>query len=148
MTKIPVLSKILHVRENEKKAAQTAYHRSMDAFEEEATKLYTLLRKKEDAEAFYETSMRDVVPIETIKEQAVYIEHLNAKINELQKHVILARNDMELKQEQLSEAHIEVKKFEKIIENRKKDELERSKKAEASLMDEISMQQYLGTKNR
>jgi len=144
---IPVLSKILHVRENEKKTAQTAYYQSMDIFEEEATKLYNLLRKKEDAEEYYESFIHNKISIDTIKEQSAYIEHLNKKINELQKQVIQARNEMEIKQVKLSEAHIEVKKFEKMIENRKESEREEIKKAENNLMDEISMQQYLIVKN-
>jgi len=50
MAETVVFSKILHVRENEKKDAQKIYYQAMDVFEKVASELYVLLKKKETAE--------------------------------------------------------------------------------------------------
>jgi flagellar protein FliJ len=81
-----------------------------------------------------------------IQDQLAYIETLESKITELQKKVSLARTNMETKQQVLSDAHVETKKFEKIIEFRTNEELDKVKKAEDSFMNEISIQQYLSHK--
>ncbi|WP_067729383.1 flagellar export protein FliJ [Oceanobacillus damuensis] len=148
MTATLALTKIMDIRENEKKVAQKAYHQSMDSFEKIATELYSLLRKKENAEVSYDHYILSTTPIEKIKEQAAYIEKLNRQINELQKLVQKARNDMEAKQVKLTDAHVEVKKFEKIIEIRKNTEEKHRKRVENNVMDEISINQYLNHKNR
>ncbi|MBN6204957.1 flagellar export protein FliJ [Ralstonia pickettii] len=142
------LIKVLNVRENEKKVAQKAYLKSQDAFEEVATKLYNVLKKKEQAEASYDNYIQTTSSLERIKEQIAYIEKLNTQIIHLQREVQFARDQMDKKQVVLNEAYIEVKKFENIIENRRKNAAEKTKKMEKSFMDEISINQYLSHKNR
>ncbi|WP_100010958.1 flagellar export protein FliJ [Lentibacillus sediminis] len=142
MAETAALTKILHVRENEKKDAQMAYHQAMYVFEEIATKLYTLLKKKEKAEESYESYLHTPASLDVIKQQSAYIERLNRQIMDLQQDVLEARSHMESKQHVLKDAHIEVKKFEKIIETRKQSEAEVLKKTEKASMDEISLQQF------
>ncbi|MBD1224166.1 flagellar export protein FliJ [Virgibacillus halodenitrificans] len=142
------LSKVLQVRELEKNNAQKAYHQSMDVFEEMATRLYNILKKKEAAEATYETDLHNGASINKIKQQAIHIEYINKQINDLQSEVQQARNAMEQKQIKLTDAHMEMKKFEKVIQNRKLEEHERVQRSENIFMDELSIQQYLGQKNR
>jgi flagellar protein FliJ len=141
-----VLTKILDIREKEKKDAQIAYRKSVDIFEEVATELFDLLRKKEAAETSYEEALTSSMYLNFIQDQLAYIETLESKITELQKKVSLARTNMETKQQVLSDAHVETKKFEKIIEFRTNEELDKVKKAEDSFMNEISIQQYLSHK--
>lgn len=148
MAETVTLSKLLHVRENERNDAQKAYQHALAFFEDIATQLYTLLRKKEDAEESYDNSLQTTVPLEIIKEQVAYIELLNNQILRLQQKVQHARSDMESKQLKLTDAHVEVKKYEKIIDTRKKSEKEVEAKLEKVSMDEISMQQFLSHKNR
>lgn len=148
MAETVVLSKILNVREKEKNEAQKAYHQAMDFFEKVANQLYTLLKKKEAAEESYETYIHTTVSLDRIREQLAYIERLNNQIMQLQQDVQKARSEMESRQLKLTDAHVEVKKYEKIIEFRKKSEEEIFKKAEKMSMDEISIQQYLSHKNR
>lgn len=143
-----VFSKILNVRENEKKNAQKEYHQSMKFFEEIATKLYHLLRKKEVAEASYESYLHKTTPIDIMKDQITYLEILNKQMMTLQSQVQEARSNMESKQLKLTDAHVEVKKFERLIEVRKQTQEESLKKTEKAFMDEISIQQYLTHKNR
>jgi len=148
MSGVASLSKILNVREQEKKSAEKDYRNSMDAFETIAMELYSALKKKETAETAYETYLQEITPIDVIKEQVSYIEVLNKQIVHLQNQVQNARAKMETKQDMLAEAHIEVKKFEKIIEHRTLEKEELIKKEEKAMMDEISIQQYLSYKNR
>lgn len=148
MAETLVLSKILNVRENEKNDAQKVYKQSLDSFEAIATELYHLLKKKEVAEESYEGYLHTTAQIDIIKEQISYMEILNKKIIKLQNEVQTARTHMESKQMELTDAHIEVKKFEKIIDVRNQAEKVHLKKEENAFMDEISIQQYLIHKNR
>ncbi|MGJ9458859.1 flagellar export protein FliJ [Oceanobacillus sp. CF4.6] len=148
MAETLAFTKILNLCENEKSIAQKAYYHSMDSFEKIASELYTLLKKKENAEESYGIYIQSPTPIEQIKEQALYIEKLNRQINELQQLVQRARNDMESKQVSLTDAHVEVKKFEKIIEIRNDADEKLKKRVESNFMDEISITQYLNHKNR
>lgn len=145
MDKIETLTKILQIRENEKNEAQLAHTLSVDLFEEVATKLYTLLKRKEKAEQSFTLVTKKKTSIETIKEQAIYIENLQREIMKLQKEVSEARHDMEAKRGILTEAHVEMKKFEKMIELREQKRSEQVQKIENNSMDEISIQQYLLT---
>jgi len=143
MAETVVLSKLLLIREREEKEAQKAYYRSQALFEEVATYLYTLLRKKETAEESYERYIQMTTPLERIKEQAAYIEKLNVQIQKLQEDVQRARNEMDNKQVKLTDAHVEVKKFEKVIEHRRKTYTDYLQKKENESMDELSIQRYL-----
>lgn len=148
MAEIVALSKILHVREREKHDAQKDYHQSIEYFEGVATQLYTLLKKKEKAEEAHEDYIQNTIPIEKIREQITYIEALNKQIVQLQQEVQAARTEMESRQVKLTDAHVEVKKFEKIITYRKKEQEKIIQRNEKISMDEISVQQYLNQKNR
>lgn len=148
MGQIQTLEKILHIRENEKESAQKAHHQSIEVFEKVATELYELLKKKEAAEEDYESSLNSTTTIISIKQQSRYIEQLNRKIMQLQREVNRARNKMNQKHEALTNAHIEVKKFEKIIERRINQRRFEQQKQENAMMDEISIQQYINRKNR
>lgn len=148
MSQTVSLSKVLNIRENEKKDAQKAFLTSQDAFEEVAIKLYQLLKKKEAAEVSYDKFIQEATSIGRMKEQIAYIEKLNASIIHLQKEVQFARSKMEKKQQVLTDAYIEVKKFESIIGKRKEQQAEKLTKMENAFMDEISINQYVSNKNR
>lgn len=137
-----MLNKVLGVREIEKNDAQKEHHQATEKFEHVATKLYNILRKKEDAESQYETWIGDVTEIEKIKEHLTYIDNLNQQISLLQHQVNEARTEMEHKQDQLTEAYVEVKKFEKVIEIRQKEREEQKHKQEQLFLDEVSIRQY------
>lgn len=137
------LSKVLNVREKEKVDAEKAYNLAIKSFEEVATRLYTLLKKKEEAEEDFERTFKEPKSIEMIKQQGEHIEILSQKIAKLQQEVQKARNEMDQKHGKLTTAHIEVKKFEKVIESRLETEKEIERKKEEAFLDEISIQQYL-----
>ncbi|CDO02233.1 chemotaxis CheF protein [Oceanobacillus picturae] len=148
MAEILALSKIRNVREQEKNDAQKAYHQSTEFFEDIATKMFQLLKKKENAEKDYEDAIQQAITLDKIREQNAYIERLNKQIMDMQNAVQHARNDMELKQSLLTEAHVEMKKFDKIIEMRQEEKKAIQEKMEKSSMDEVSIQQYLSHINR
>ncbi|RDW19485.1 flagellar export protein FliJ [Oceanobacillus arenosus] len=147
MAETVVFSKILHVRENEKKDAQKIYYQAMDVFEKVASELYVLLKKKETAEEIYDQYIQTTTALDKIIDQVNYIEQLNQQIVMVEHNVHKARTDMETKQLKLTDAHVEVKKFEKIIELRRETEANEAKQVEKAFMDEISMNQYLSHKN-
>lgn len=143
-----VMSKILTIREKEKKDAQHAYQLSINQFERIGTKMYELLRKKEVAEQAYEESLQASTNITSIQEHMEYMEFINKQINNLQQAVQQARTEMEAKQSKLTNAHVEMKKFEKLIEYRNIDQANQEKRLENAQMDEISVQQFLSYQNR
>src|SRR5690625_3524218 len=142
-----VLHKILSVREQEKKTAQMEQITAQNYFEKVATQLYHVLKTKEEAEQTLQSYMKTKAAIERIKEQSLYIDSLNKNIMKLQDQVQKARQEMEQKQQILTEAHIEMKKIEKMIERRAKEQKEQEEKLQMNLMDEISIQQFTA-KNR
>ena len=143
MAQTAVLHKILNVREQEKKDAQLEQSQAIDHFEKVAKKLYYTLKTKEDAEVGLNRYIKSESTINKIKEQSLYIDMLNKKITTLQKQVQDARQEMELKQAKLTEAHKEVKKIEKMIEKREQTKQELEKKAEMLEMDELSIRQFM-----
>ncbi|HLS66485.1 MAG TPA: flagellar export protein FliJ [Pseudogracilibacillus sp.] len=143
MSDTTVLHKLLHVREREKDEAQRKQLEAVDKFEKVAKQLYVALKSKEDAEKGLEESMQVTATINKIKEQSTYIEALNQKIIVLQQQVDLARQQLAKKDAKLTEAHVEMKKIEKMIERRLQKEKELEKKMELDKMNEISIRQYL-----
>ncbi|MFD1414596.1 flagellar export protein FliJ [Oceanobacillus jeddahense] len=148
MAKISSLTKIRDMHDNEKQVAQKAYAESQETFEKIAKELYNLLKKKEIAESSFENAIQASTSIEKIKEQSAYIEKLTNQIQTVQLLVQRARNDMNTKQTKLSEAYIEYKKYDKMIDLKKEKAQAIVKKQEASFMDEMSMQQFLRQNQR
>lgn len=148
MSQVASLEKVLNLRENEKKQAQLDHSESVDFFEKVATQLYNLLKQKETLEQSLEQSLQKKMTITEIKHQSAYIETLKKQIIELQTDVNEARRIMNKKEQHLTKSHIEVKKIEKILENRRIEIKEKEKKEEIKKMDELSIRQYLAFKNR
>ncbi len=143
MANVATFYKLLDLKETEKNLAQKDYQDAVDQFEEVATQLYHLLKQKEDAEAKYSQALQSPTNVETLHLNQQYISRLEKRIEELQPDVKQKRGEMEQKQEDLSSAHVEMKKYEKIIERKEESyrvtEIEHEKKE----MDEISMQQFI-----
>src|SRR5699024_8168739 len=143
MAETIALFKILRIREQEKMDAEKSYQQSMAFFENIATRTYTLLKRKETAERSFESGMQDIIPREKMKDQVAYIEELNKQIINVQTEDKKVRNEMDAKQSKLTDAHIEVKEFEKLIARRKQVKKAVLQKYENEAMNEISIQQYL-----
>src|SRR5690625_917032 len=142
MSQTAVLYKVLEVKEQEKQQAQINRVRAVDEFEKVAHQLYQQLKEKEVAEERYIEKIQDQFTIDKMKAQSLYINNLSSRIVMLQQHVQKARQKMEKAQEMLNEAHIEVKKIEKMSNIREKEKAEEERIIENALMDEMSMRQY------
>lgn len=142
MSETAVLYKVLEVKEQEKQEAELERVKAVEKFEHIANQLYEQLKEKEDAEEHLNVEMKATFTIDKMINQTQYINNLANKIINLQFHVQQARSKMETAQDQLNEAHIEVKKIEKMIEIRE-DALEaEARTVEATMMDEMSIKQY------
>lgn len=137
------LQKILEVKENEKLKAEKEFSQATRQFEEVATKLYELLKKKEDHENDYYTRMERGIHIFQIQQSHTLLAQLQRKINEVQYYTQKARDNMNRKQEVLVEKSIELKKYVKMKEIKYEHYIEEQKRLENILMDEISVQQFV-----
>ena len=109
-------SKILDIREQEKVQTEMAYKESVKTFEDVATKLYEMLKKKEDLIAFQHERLTTGASIDEVIHYANFINSLEKTIDDLQKKVAQARVKMNWHEEKLLEKNIEVRKYEKMRE--------------------------------
>src|SRR5690625_2236954 len=143
MNNINTLIKIHQIRDNEKQEAQIAHAKSVEFFENLAEKLYTLLKKKEKLESELSLKGSQAITIGEIQSKSTYLDRLIEQALLLQNEVNNARNIMEEARTNLTDAHIEARKIEKMIELRKEEMQIQLNKIENNLMDEISIQQFM-----
>ncbi len=149
MASINSFQKIKELRERDKQAEMKTYQNSVESFEEVATKLFHLLDEKEQAEAKFQGMIgRSKVNASSFIQHQHYIERLDQTVDALQPKVQEARNHMEAAQEKLTNAHVEVKKFQMLIDAKLERKEKWLKSEENKQMDELSMQQFLNYKNR
>ncbi|WP_026692489.1 flagellar export protein FliJ [Peribacillus kribbensis] len=135
--------KILSIKEKEKDEAYAQYSSCLKQFEEAAEKLYKLLKKKEDLQAFQEEKLKSGLSVQHIRHQGLFMDNLEKLISHSQKAVMIARQKVNLYQEKLMESNLEVKKYEKIKEKEYTRFMGHINLLENRQMDEISIQQYM-----
>ncbi|MFC7061210.1 flagellar export protein FliJ [Halobacillus seohaensis] len=149
MTSLQTFHKIKDLQDREKKTKQKIYQEQVDQFETVATQLFEVLKEKEKAEEkFQEELKKATVQAQSFILHEQYIEQLDYNINLLQPKVQQARSEMEKAHQNFSSAYIEVKKYEKLIENKRVKRELWMKSEENKSMDELSTRQYLNYKNR
>jgi flagellar protein FliJ len=136
-------ARVLALKEREKEEALAVYQDSVRKFEEVAEKLYELLKKKEDLEAFQSNELKGGISIVQIRHHQQFIGNLEKTINHYQKMVMNARHRMTIYQEKLMDKNIEVKKFEKIREKDLGKFIAELKATESKQMDDISIQHFM-----
>lgn len=109
-------SKILDIREQEKVQTEIAFKESVKTFEEVATKLYEMLKRKEDLIAYQQEQLTTGASIDEVVHYANFMNSLEKTIEDLQKKVSQARVKMNWHEEKLLEKNIEVRKYEKMRE--------------------------------
>ncbi|MFJ7696487.1 flagellar export protein FliJ [Lysinibacillus fusiformis] len=134
--------KVLTIREQEKNETEMAYKESVRSFEEVATKLYDLLKKKEDLIAFQQDRLTVGSSIDEIHHYARFIDSLEKTIADVQQKVIQARAKMNWHEEKLLEKNLEVRKFEKMKEKDFKLFQQEQDRVESLFLDEISLLTY------
>lgn len=130
--------KVLTYREQQKTETETEYKISIDAFELVATKLYDLLKKKEDTLAEQQERLKTGFSIDGIHHYVRFVDSLEKKIAEVQQEVLQARSKMTWYEDKLLERTIEVKKFEKMKENDREDHRIEMEHQDAIQLDELS----------
>ncbi|MYL33143.1 flagellar export protein FliJ [Pontibacillus yanchengensis] len=148
MADIATFHKLLQLKETDKNVAHKIYQESIEEFEQVATTMYELLKKKEQAEEYYQHQLQQSTQVTELHMTHNYIEQLNKQITQMQSSVQEARNHMENKQEELTFAHVEMKKYEKIIDRKEHNLYSLQMENEKKQMDEISMQQFISQGNR
>lgn len=134
--------KILDVKEQEKNQTEIAYKESVKVFEEIATKLYELLKKKEDLIVFQQERLAVGSSIDEITHYANFISSLEKTIADVQQKVLQARSKMQWHEQKLLEKNLEVRKFEKMREKDFEAFKEEQNRIETKQLDELSSLAY------
>lgn len=134
--------KILVVREQEKNETEIAFKESIRVFEEAATKLYDLLKKKEDLIEFQQERLRVGSSIDEVSHYARFLDSMEKTIADVQQKVVQARAKMNWHEQKLLEKNLEVRKFEKMRERDFESFREEQERIEASRLDELSTIAY------
>jgi len=145
---IAQFEKILTIRTTEKDLAMKEYQDSVEEFETVALELYNLLKEKEELEEELSNKFHSQVTVQEIQHYQTYLQILEKQILAANQKVQQSREKMELKKQKLSDSYIEMKKFERIVDVKKKEFLEHIAKLENEQMNEISIQQFLRTRKR
>ncbi|MBY8912192.1 flagellar biosynthesis chaperone FliJ [Bacillus sp. YC2] len=135
--------KLLELKENEKDQSLSEYRQSVSEFETAAEKLYENMSKKELLEKDKESKLRTGMSVQEMRHYQQFVSNLENTIYHYQKLVIMKRNEMNEKQDQLTEKNIEVKKFEKMREKQFNMFALEDKAAEMREMDDISIKQFM-----
>ena len=134
--------KILTVREQEKTESEIAYKECVRAFEDIATKLYDLLKKKEDLIEYQQERLKIGASIDEISHYAKFINSMEKTIEDVQNKVIQARSKMNWQEQKILEKNLEVRKFEKMKEKDLASFQEEQNRIEAIQLDELSTIAY------
>ena len=94
------------VKEQEKNQTEIAYKEAVQSFEEIATKLYNLLKKKEELIDFQEKKLSKGSTIDEIHHFTRFLDSIEKSINDTQQKVMQARAKMEWHEEKLLEKTI------------------------------------------
>ncbi len=135
-------SKILDIREQEKTQTEMAYKEAVKSFEEVATKLYEMLKRKEDLIGFQNERLTVGASIDEVTHFANFINSLEKTIEDLQKKVTQERVKMNWHEEKLLEKNIEVRKYEKMREKDFEAFRVEQERIENIRLDELSTMAY------
>ncbi|MEE1132469.1 MAG: flagellar export protein FliJ [Caryophanon sp.] len=129
---------ILTVREQEKSETEQAYKESVRAFEEVATSLYELLRKKESLIAYQTERLKTGSTVDEIHQNARFLDSLEKMVDTVQQKVTQARAKMQWYEERLLEKNLEVRKYEKMKERDFEQFQQEQHRLEGIFLDELS----------
>ncbi|MBM7665166.1 flagellar FliJ protein [Solibacillus kalamii] len=134
--------KILVVKDQEKTESELAFKESVHVFEEIATKLYDLLKKKEDLIEYQQERLKIGSSIDEINHYSKFIDSMEKTIEDAQQKVIQARAKMNWHEQKLLEKSLEVRKYEKMRERDHERFIEDQLHIEAIQLDELSTIAY------
>lgn len=134
--------KILVVKDQEKTESELAFKESVQVFEEIATKLYDLLKKKEDLIEYQQERLKIGSSIDEINHYSKFIDSMEKTIEDAQQKVMQARAKMNWHEQKLLEKSLEVRKYEKMRERDYERFIEDQLHIEAIQLDELSTIAY------
>lgn len=134
--------RVLSLREQEKQQAEIAYKESVRKFEEAATRLYELLKQKENLIDSQNEQLKLGSTISEIHHNALFLESLEKIIEDVQQKVIEARAKMNWHEQKLIEKNMEVRKLEKMKERDFENFKVEQNRSEMNQLDEISSLLY------
>ncbi|WP_280768981.1 flagellar export protein FliJ [Salipaludibacillus daqingensis] len=137
------LEKVLEVKDFEKSDAELAYTEAVKNFEDVATKLYNLLKRKEELIAANEKKLEKGLTISVIQLNEKTIAYLQKEIDRLQSNTQDARKKMNEKERYLTYKSIDLRKYEKMKEIKQQQYTENEKRTEQKFLDEVSVQQFV-----
>lgn len=140
--------KVLTFREQEKTETEVEFKGSVEAFETVATKLYDLLKKKEDTLTEQQVKMAVGFSVNEIHYYARFISSLEKRITLVQQQVMQARSKMNWYENKLLEKTLEVRKFEKMKEKDREHHRAEMEQLEAIQLDELSTLKFRRRENR
>ncbi len=139
--------KVLTFREQEKTETEVEFKGSVEAFETVATKLYELLKKKEDTLSEQQVKMAVGFSVNEIHYYSRFIGSLEKRIAEVQQQVMQARSKMNWYENKLLEKTLEVRKFEKMKEKDREHHRTEMEQLEAIQLDELSTLKFRRREN-
>ncbi|AQX54049.1 flagellar export protein FliJ [Priestia flexa] len=141
------LAKVMTVKQDEKNRLLAQYNESVQHFEQVGQRLYDKLKQKEEMLELQAKKLKSGLAVSEIKFFQQALESIEATIARLQRDVMLARQQMSMKELKLQEKNIECKKYEKLKDKSYTSYLKTQGDAESKQMDEISLQQFMLHRN-
>jgi flagellar FliJ protein len=136
------LQKVLDLKKRQKEELQQQYSEAMNTFETVATKLYHLLKQREKLEEQAREKIAVGTSIHELQQREMLIVQLHQEIQQQQRATSLARERMDKKHRDLQVISIELKKYEKMKQQKQERFLLEEKKREQQIMDELSVQAF------
>lgn len=130
--------RVLTVREQEKQQAEMAYKEAVRNFEDIASRLYELLKQKEELIEYQNERLAEGATINEIHHLSTFLESIEKTIEDVQQKVIQARAKMQWHEQKLFERNMEVRKLEKMKERDFENFKEEMNRSEMKTLDEIS----------
>ncbi|WP_102692663.1 flagellar export protein FliJ [Rummeliibacillus pycnus] len=134
--------KVIIVKQQEKDQTEIAYKDATKSFEDVATKLYNLLKKKEDLIVFQEKKLKKGATIDEIHHYTRFLDSVEKSIEDTQQKVIRARTKMEWHKDKLLEKSLECRKYEKMKEKDYQTYQKEQDRIEMIHLDELSSIAY------
>ncbi|WP_281998617.1 flagellar export protein FliJ [Priestia flexa] len=141
------LAKVMTVKQDEKNRLLAQYNESVQHFEQVGQRLYDKLKQKEEMLELQAKKLKSGLAVSEIKFFQQALESIEVTIARLQRDVMLARQQMSMKELKLQEKNIECKKYEKLKDKSYTSYLKTQGDAESKQMDEISLQQFMLHRN-
>jgi flagellar protein FliJ len=135
------------IKQDEKNRLLAQYNESVQYFEQVGQELYDKLKQKEELLEVQAKKFKSGLVISEIKFFQQALESVEVTIANLQRDVMLARQQMSMRELKLQEKNIECKKYEKLKDKSYTSYLKTQGDAESKQMDEISLQQFMLHRN-